>query len=91
MLKVALAALASWWQRRGISTTIWGASEFVSVDESTGFWRVRDGHECTWRNSTAYGMGEPDVAVITSIGEAHLEGVGSLKGVAKAKGEIFET
>ena len=33
----------------------------------------------------------PDVAVITSIGEAHLEGVGSLKGVAKAKGEIFET
>ncbi|MGB0645871.1 MAG: UDP-N-acetylmuramoyl-tripeptide--D-alanyl-D-alanine ligase [Bradymonadia bacterium] len=32
-----------------------------------------------------------DVAVITSIGEAHLEGVGSLEGVAKAKGEIFET
>ena len=29
--------------------------------------------------------------MITSIGEAHLEGVGSLKGVAKAKGEIFET
>ncbi len=32
-----------------------------------------------------------DVAVITSIGEAHLEGVGSLEGVANAKGELFET
>ena len=32
-----------------------------------------------------------DVAVITSIGEAHLEGVGSLEGVAHAKGELFET
>jgi UDP-N-acetylmuramoyl-tripeptide--D-alanyl-D-alanine ligase len=32
-----------------------------------------------------------DVAVITSIGQAHLEGVGSLEGVAHAKGELFET
>ena len=33
----------------------------------------------------------PKIGVITSIGEAHLEGVGSLEGVAKAKGELFET
>jgi UDP-N-acetylmuramoyl-tripeptide--D-alanyl-D-alanine ligase len=33
---------------------------------------------------------QPDVAVITNAGPAHLEGVGSLMGVAKAKGEIFE-
>ncbi|MGL5001560.1 MAG: UDP-N-acetylmuramoyl-tripeptide--D-alanyl-D-alanine ligase, partial [Casimicrobium sp.] len=32
----------------------------------------------------------PDVAAITNAGPAHLEGVGSLLGVAKAKGEIFE-
>lgn len=32
----------------------------------------------------------PDVAIITSIGEAHLEGVGSLEGVAHAKCELFE-
>lgn len=31
----------------------------------------------------------PDVAMITNIGPAHLEGFGSLDGVAKAKGEIF--
>jgi UDP-N-acetylmuramoyl-tripeptide--D-alanyl-D-alanine ligase len=34
---------------------------------------------------------KPDVAVITNAGPAHLEGVGSLAGVAKAKGEIFES
>lgn len=32
----------------------------------------------------------PDVAVITNAGPSHLEGVGDLAGVARAKGEIFE-
>ncbi|MGV6826051.1 MAG: UDP-N-acetylmuramoyl-tripeptide--D-alanyl-D-alanine ligase [bacterium] len=31
----------------------------------------------------------PDVAVLNNAGRAHLEGFGSLDGVAKAKGEIF--
>ncbi len=35
-------------------------------------------------------IAEPDCAMITNAGPAHLEGVGSLEGVAKAKGEIFE-
>ena len=32
---------------------------------------------------------QPDVAVITNIGSAHLEGFGSIDGIAKSKGEIF--
>ena len=32
----------------------------------------------------------PDLAVITNIGPAHLEGVGSLEGVLKAKSEIIQ-
>lgn len=35
------------------------------------------------------GLAEPDVVAITNAGEAHLEGFGSVAGVAKAKGEIL--
>ncbi len=34
-------------------------------------------------------LGKPDVAVITNAGPAHLEGFGSVAGVAQAKGEII--
>lgn len=36
------------------------------------------------------GLTKPDVAVLNNVGEAHLEGFGSLMGVVQAKGEIFE-
>ncbi|WP_089723864.1 UDP-N-acetylmuramoyl-tripeptide--D-alanyl-D-alanine ligase [Candidatus Thiosymbion oneisti] len=35
-------------------------------------------------------IGRPDIAVITNAGHAHLEGFGSLEGVARAKGEIAQ-
>ncbi len=34
-------------------------------------------------------LAQPDVAIITNAGPAHLEGFGSVAGVAEAKGEIF--
>ncbi len=34
-------------------------------------------------------LGKPDVAILNNAGAAHLEGFGSLEGVAQAKGEIF--
>lgn len=41
--------------------------------------------EIAWLSEIA----EPDVAVITNAGPAHLEGFGDLQGVAKAKGELI--
>jgi UDP-N-acetylmuramoyl-tripeptide--D-alanyl-D-alanine ligase len=39
--------------------------------------------------ATLAAMCEPDVGVITNIGPVHLEQVGSLEGVARAKGELL--
>ena len=36
-------------------------------------------------------IARPDIAILNNAGAAHLEGFGSLEGVARAKGEIFES
>jgi UDP-N-acetylmuramoyl-tripeptide--D-alanyl-D-alanine ligase len=33
---------------------------------------------------------KPDIGIITNVGPAHLKGVGSIEGVARAKGELLE-
>jgi UDP-N-acetylmuramoyl-tripeptide--D-alanyl-D-alanine ligase len=35
-------------------------------------------------------IAEPDVVMVTMVGRGHLEGMGSIEGVAKAKAEIYE-
>lgn len=43
----------------------------------------------TWEMERLVNICRPDIAVITNIGSAHLETLGSLEGVAKAKGALF--
>ena len=61
--------------------------------------RIEDEHEYAVIEMGANHAGEiaylaslasPDVVVITNAGSAHLEGFGSVEGVAKAKGEILQ-
>jgi len=35
-------------------------------------------------------IGEPNIRIITNVGAAHLEGLGSIEAVAAAKGELFD-
>lgn len=60
--------------------------------------RLKDHHQVVVLEMGMSGFGEiaflarmarPDLGVITNIGEAHLEMVGSLEGVAQAKGELL--
>ena len=40
--------------------------------------------------ATLAGICQPDIGAITNIGPAHLEGVGSIEGVMRAKGELLD-
>lgn len=60
--------------------------------------RLNEAHEAAvvelgisedWEMERLAAMCAPDVAVITNIGRGHLETLGSLEGVAKAKGPLF--
>jgi UDP-N-acetylmuramoyl-tripeptide--D-alanyl-D-alanine ligase len=61
----------------------------LSGNEGDDFLVVEIGSNAPGEVAMLAAMTQPDVAVITSIGEAHLEGFGDLMGVAAEKASIF--
>ncbi|HCD04576.1 MULTISPECIES: UDP-N-acetylmuramoyl-tripeptide--D-alanyl-D-alanine ligase [unclassified Methylophaga] len=59
------------------------------LNENYDFAVIEMGANHAGEIATLVAMAEPDVAVINNVGAAHLEGFGSLQGIAEAKGEIF--
>lgn len=62
-----------------------------SFDKAAHFFIVEMGMNHLGEIRELARMTRPDVGIITNVGHAHLDGVGgSIAGVAKAKGELFE-
>ncbi len=62
----------------------------LELDGSHDFCVLEMGMNSFGEIKTLADVASPDVGTITTIGKAHLEGVGDLDGVAKAKGELVE-
>jgi UDP-N-acetylmuramoyl-tripeptide--D-alanyl-D-alanine ligase len=60
------------------------------MDESTEIGIVEMGANHHGEIGFLCRIAKPDYGLITNVGEAHLEGFGSLEGVKKAKGELYE-
>ncbi len=60
------------------------------LNESHQFAVIEMGANHAGEISTLAKLAEPNIAVITNIGPAHLEGFGSIEGVASAKSELYQ-
>jgi UDP-N-acetylmuramoyl-tripeptide--D-alanyl-D-alanine ligase len=68
----------------GVSTTL------MSVHPEHRFGVLELGMNAPGEIAQLTALATPDVGVITNVGPAHLEGLGSVENVARAKAELFE-
>lgn len=93
-VKEMIASIVS--QEQSIMATIGNLNNDIGVPLT--LFRLNDDYDAAVIEMGANHSGEinyltnitqPDIAIITNIGAAHLEGFGSIENTAKAKGEIF--
>jgi UDP-N-acetylmuramoyl-tripeptide--D-alanyl-D-alanine ligase len=61
----------------------------LEAEATDAFWVMELGISAPGEMEVLAAIAEPDVAVIHNVGPAHLEGLGSVAGVAAAKSELF--
>lgn len=81
----------TWWTQGNLNNELGVALTLCRINPEHRFAVIEMGanHHGDIRRLT--GLVRPHVGLITNAGAAHLEGFGSLRGVAEAKGEIYET
>jgi len=62
----------------------------LSMDDTVEFGIVEMGANHPGEIALLCEIAQPDYGLITNVGKAHLEGFGSIQGVALAKGELFK-
>jgi len=62
----------------------------LSMDNATQIGVVEMGASHSGEIAALCRIAEPDYGLITNVGKAHLEGFGSLEGVKKTKGELYD-
>jgi UDP-N-acetylmuramoyl-tripeptide--D-alanyl-D-alanine ligase len=87
MLAPEMAVVAS---RANFNTDIGMPLEILGAPEGTDVLVLEAAMRGFGQIATLAAISEPDVGVITNIGPVHLEQVGSLEGVARAKAELLE-
>jgi UDP-N-acetylmuramoyl-tripeptide--D-alanyl-D-alanine ligase len=89
MLAAALTALAPTHATRGNLNNDIGVPLTLLAATDQAFLVIEMGANHPGEIAALTALARPDVALITNAGRAHLEGFGSLEGVARAKGEII--
>ena len=62
----------------------------LAAPENADAWVLEMGMNHSGEISLLQEIGRPNIRIITNVGIAHLEGLGSIEAIAKAKGELFD-
>jgi UDP-N-acetylmuramoyl-tripeptide--D-alanyl-D-alanine ligase len=76
---------------KGSFNNHWGVPiSLLSIDSSHEVALIEMGMNHPGELKELVAIAEPDAVMVTMVGRGHLEGVGSIEGVAKAKSEIYQ-
>lgn len=76
---------------RGSFNNHWGVPiSLLSIDSGHQVAVIEMGMNHPGELTELVAIAEPDAVLVTMVGRGHLEGVGSIEGVARAKAEIYE-